>query len=102
MKSPKAPGHLTAPSRALWDAITANYVLEGQHLEILRVGLEARDRAEQARMILAEFGPVTVDRFGTPRKHPAVSIEEQARLAYVRCLRELDLEGEPHPGYRRP
>lgn len=98
---PEPPEHLSAASAALWASITGDYALESPHQEILRIALEARDRAEEAREILAEAGPIVHDRWGMPRKHPAVGVEEQARLAYLRGLRELDLEGEPHPGYRR-
>ncbi len=70
-------------------------------MKLLQLAAEAWDRACQARRILAREGLVYRDRFLKPRKHPAVSIEEGARLAFAKLLRELDLEGEPHPGYRR-
>ena len=98
---PGPPRHLSQDARAWWRVVVARYELEEQHLRILQLAAEAWDRADQARKILAKEGVVVTDRFGQRRKHPAVSIEEQARLAFVRLLRELDLEGEPHPGYRR-
>ena len=68
---------------------------------MLRAAYECCDRLNEARLILANEGITYEDRFGCPMKHPAVSIEETAPLQFVRLLRELDLEGEPHPGYRR-
>lgn len=100
-RRPKAPAHLRPATRAWYNQIVTDYQLESQHLRLLSLAAEAWDRAEQAREILAKDGPVYTDRLGAPRKHPAVSIEENARLAFARLLRELDLDGEPHPGYRR-
>jgi hypothetical protein len=64
---------------------------------------EACDRrAAQARVLIADEGPVWTDRFGAPRKHPAVQIEEVARLQFARMMRELDLDGDPRPDVRPP
>lgn len=82
--------------------MVADYDLADHHLEVLRLCLEARDRCDEARKILAEDGVVYYDRFGAPRKHPAVAIEENARIACIRAWRELDLEGEPLPDPRPP
>lgn len=57
---------------------------------------------EQAREIIAKEGPVTRDRFGAPKVHPAIPIERDSRLAFIRALRELDLEGEALPDPRPP
>lgn len=95
------PAHLSKDARAWWRQVSTTYELEEHHLRLLRLACESWDRADQARRILAREGVTYRDRFGKPRKHPAVSIEEQARLQFARLLRELDLEAEAHPGYRR-
>lgn len=100
-KKAAPPAHLSAEAKAWWREVVAAYELEPQHLRLLQLAAEAWDRAAQARRILAKEGVTFNDRFGKPRKHPAIGVEEQARLAFLRCVRELDLEGEPHPGYRR-
>jgi P27 family predicted phage terminase small subunit len=100
-KKAAPPAHLSADSKAWWREVVAAYELEPQHLRTLQLAAEAWDRVAQARRILAKEGVTFRDRFGKPRKHPAIGVEEQARLAFLRCVRELDLEGEPHPGYRR-
>jgi P27 family predicted phage terminase small subunit len=100
-RAPKPPKHLSRATRDWWRHVVESYELEPHHLRILQLACEAWDRATGARELLAKDGTVFRDRFGTPKKHPAVGIEEQARLAFARLVRELDLEGEVHPGYRR-
>ncbi|MDQ5874487.1 MAG: P27 family phage terminase small subunit [Actinomycetota bacterium] len=78
----------------------ADYELERQHLRILQAALEAWDRMTEARETIAAEGATFHDRFGTPRKHPAIGIEENARTAFLRAMRELDLDGEPLPDPR--
>ncbi len=97
---PAAPKHLKAASKRLWRAVLEQYELSDPELDVLRLALEARDRCEQARLILAEEGPIYHDRFGSPRKHPAVAIEENARLACIRAWRELSLDMAPPPDVR--
>jgi P27 family predicted phage terminase small subunit len=99
-RGPRAPKHLSERSRALWARIARDYALETPHFELLRVALEARDRMEEAREIIAEEGAVIRDRFGTPKRHPALTTEETARVQFLRAMRELDLEGEPLPDPR--
>jgi hypothetical protein len=80
-----------------------DYELGSHHLHLLTLAAEALDRAEQARVLLEEAGsPVYVDRFGAPRKHPAVTVEETARLQFARVVRELDLDAESLPPPRPP
>lgn len=98
----KPPDHFSEVMRAFWSRILDDYELADHHLRVLQAACEAWDRMVQARELLAEAGPVYLDRFGAPRKHPAISIEEAARLQFIRALRELDLEGEPLPDPRPP
>lgn len=77
------------------------YELEEHHVRLLSLAGEAWDRGQGAREALAKHGVVYRDRFGCPRPRPEIAIERDSRLGFARLLRELDLEGEPHPGYRR-
>lgn len=79
----------------------ADYTLERPHLVLLQAALEAWDRCQQARALIDAEGIVVAGRSG-PKAHPAVAIERDSRLATVRALRELDLEGEPLPDPRPP
>lgn len=102
----KAPSHLSNASKGVWRRLVSDYGLasEPAALATLRLGLEALDRCEQARQVIDADGPTYTDRFGSPRARPEVMIERDARLAAVRCFRELSLDGDvgearvPRPG----
>jgi P27 family predicted phage terminase small subunit len=97
---PTPPKHLTTATKKWWKGVVADYELEAHHVKLLTLAAEAWDRAQEARKILAADGPVYRNRFGAPCKHPAVSIEENARIGFARLIRELDLDGEPLPDPR--
>ena len=99
-KGPRAPEGLQSRSQRLWSAVNKDFELAPHELALLEEALRALDRADQARTIVDEFGPVTVDRFGQARVHPAVGVERDARGLFVRCLRELGLDAatiDPRP-----
>jgi P27 family predicted phage terminase small subunit len=98
--NPRAPGHLSEESRRFWAQVCRDYALQLPHFRLLQVALEAWDRMNEARAILDRDGIVTFDRYEKPKAHPAVTIERDSRLAFIRALRELDLEGEPLPDPR--
>lgn len=102
MTTPNPPKALSRQSKVLWRAIVADYDLEGHHLRLLRLFLEALERAEAAQALIDEAGVTVTDRFGQTKPHPAVAIKRDAETAAARLLRELDLEGEPGPSPRPP
>ena len=100
----EGPEHLSPSSKALYERLVDDYALgdEVHALATLTLALEALDRCEQARVILAREGITYTDRFGQPRKHPCVSVEENARLQAVRCFRELSLDSASGEANARP
>lgn len=98
----RAPAHLSAPSRAWWASVTADYALEPHHIRLLTLCAESWDRCEQARLVLAADGLTFTDRFGQPRSRPEVAIERDARVGFARLLRELALDVEPPKDTRSP
>lgn len=97
-----SPAHLKPATRDWFEAVQADFALEQHHTRLLTLACEAFDRAAEAREAIATHGPVYSDRFGAPRARPEVAIERDARLAFARLLRELDLDAEPPAEARRP
>ena len=91
-KELQPPPHLTKDTRDWWVTVVSEYDLDSHHLRLLRLACEAWDRAQEAREVLAREGITFKDRFGRPAKHPAVSIEEQARIGFARLVRELGFD----------
>ena len=100
--APRAPQHLEEPTRKWWRSVMVEYGLEEHHVRLLTLAAEAWDRAQEARVALAQHGTTYTDRFGQPRARPEVNIERDARIAFARLLRELDLDGEAAPDPRPP
>lgn len=101
---PEPPEHLSDASAAWWRSVMEDYALEPHHLRLLQMACEAWDRAQQARQALADHGSLTFsDERGVIRAHPCVSMERDARIAFARLVRELDLDcGAPAESHRPP
>lgn len=94
--------HLKPETRAWVRTIRAGWELHEAHGKLLLLAAEAWDRCQQARALLEKEG-LTVTSRGTLKAHPAVGIERDSRLAFVRCLRELRLdEGPAGEEFTRP
>lgn len=96
-----APSHLSLPARRLYAGIRALYELEAHDAAILVKALEAWDRAEQARQLIADEGIVITSRLGERKPHPAVGIERDSRTAFLAGMRQLGLDYEPVPAQKR-
>ena len=93
--TPKPPEHLTREAKSWWRKINDEWELGNDALLVLRGALEAFDRCQQARKLLAKEGLMVLDRFEQQKAHPAVSIERDSRLQMVKCWRSLNLDVEP-------
>jgi phage terminase small subunit len=89
MKHPRPPLHLSKPMKAWWRNTTADYDLEPHHLRLLELACSACDDARRA---IAENGATFRDDRGNIRAHPSVMVERDARIAFARLVRELDLD----------
>jgi phage terminase small subunit len=96
-----APRHLKPNTRDWFAQVMAEYVLEPHHVRLLTLAGEAWDRCQQAREALVRHGLTFNDRFGKPRARPEVAVERDARIAFARLLRELDLDVS-EPATARP
>ena len=73
----------------MFDAIHELYELQDQDRAILVKALEAWDRAEQARQLIADDGLVILSRLGERKPHPAVAIERDSRTAFLAGMRQF-------------
>ena len=95
------PKHLTSGSAKLWRSVLSDYELEARHEATLLVGLEARDRMLQAQAAIEADGAYIDGRFGK-KAHPALAVERDSRVAFMRAMRELGLDLEAPPSARPP
>ena len=95
MKQSKAPQHLSKAAQAWWSTIESDYVLTEHQKLLLSECATAWDRSQQARRCLEQDGLMLTASSGRPMTHPAVAVERDARLAFVRILRELALDAGP-------
>jgi hypothetical protein len=94
------PEHLRPETRAWCSSVDADYELEDHHRRLLVLAGESWDRSAQAREEIDQAGPYYVDRFGSPKPHPALTVERDCRLAFARLVKALELDAaEP---LRRP
>ena len=102
MSKPKAPKHLRPTTKRWFNHVVGQWTLEQHHIRLLIVAAETWDRLTQAREVIADKGLTFNDRFGTPRARPEVAIERDSRTAFMRAIRELDLDVEPPTQPARP
>ena len=96
---PPAPSHLRPETVLWWAGIVGEYDLEVADLRVLEAACIHWDRAAAARVAIteSETGLLIQDRFGCPREHPAISIEQNATRLFLAALRQLGLGLEPSP-----
>src|SRR5262245_29276727 len=90
-KPQKPPKHLVSATKKRWAGVMAEYVLEPHHVRLLTLAAESWDRCQQARETIAKEG-LTFVKDGVPRRHPAVQVEQYAKIAFARLIRELALD----------
>lgn len=91
-KKPTPPKHLKAATRRWWADVVNDWDLEEHHVRLLTLAGEAWDRRAQARELIAEEGLTVATRDGGAKLHPACRVEDSARIAFARLIRELDLD----------
>lgn len=101
-EKPGKQGHLKAETHEWWQDLQREYVLEPHHIRLLTLAAEAWDRCQQAREVIDREGLTYVDRFGSPKSRPEIAIERDARLAFARLIRELNLDIDEPVGSRIP
>jgi len=100
---PRPPKHLGPNGSRLWRRVLETYDLsECHHLVLLQIAAEALDRLAQARAAIDKDGITVDDRYGSPKAHPALTVERDSRAGLIRALRELSLDSAALEEYSRP
>jgi hypothetical protein len=64
----------------------------GTQDQVADAGRRGVDRCQDAREVIAREGLTTATRDGGLKTHPACRVERDARLAFARLMRALDLD----------
>lgn len=102
-KQQKAPGHLSKEAKQVWKELIDEYGIDdAAGLRIMRVSLEAFDRAQAARAAIDRDGLTVIDKAGQVKSHPLLPHERDSRAAFLAGLKALQLDLEPIKGIGRP
>ena len=99
---PPPPAHLSKGAADWWGDVCRDYELEPHHLRLLQAACEAWDRMQLAREAVVAGGITFKAANGDLKANPAVAIERDARTAFARLVRELDLDAGAPAESRRP
>ena len=92
-KIPRAPSTLSKESMRIWRKLVKSYAFDDDQLLVLKVGLEAYDRLQEARSDIKING-LTYLANGLRKENPACKTEKDARAGFLQCLRMLNLQLE--------
>ena len=97
LRADKPPGHLSTEAKNIWKQINSSWDLSNSPdaLLILRTGLEAFCRLQQARAILDREGLTVSSKTAAgdikTLKHPCLEAEKTARAGVLQSFRMLGL-----------
>jgi phage terminase small subunit len=95
-KRRKPPPHLGPAGADLWRNIVHDYAIQdAAGLTLATTAGECLDRIRAAQKSIAEHGEIVVDRYGSPKCHPALALEKDARNGLLAALKALNLDLEP-------
>jgi phage terminase small subunit len=91
-----APSYLKPATRAWFEGICKDFELESHHMKILQIAAESWDTYENARDAIAQHGMSYVNKkHGDIKPRPEVAVMQNSRIAFLRALRELNLDVAP-------
>jgi P27 family predicted phage terminase small subunit len=90
---PDPPEHLSERSKELWRKLGPDEAKSIERRTLFQAGLEALDRADEARRIIQAEGIISkTTTTGAVHVHPAVKVEREARAQFVRIWDLLNLK----------
>lgn len=90
-RKPPAPPGIGRRAQRLWRELQVDWTFSADELELLKLAVEAVDRATKAQEILKREGLTVLDRFQQVKEHPAVAIRNTAEINAARLLKQLGL-----------
>ena len=92
----RAPAGLSKEAQALWRQVVTGWELDAPSLVILQQACEALDELRTAQRNLARTGETAIDpRTGLEIPHPLCASRKEARTAFLRFWKELNLDFNP-------
>lgn len=88
---PRPPAGLGPAGRRFWSAVLVEFELTAAQLEVLRVTCECLDRLAEARATVERDGAYLPMKAGGFRPHPALAVERDSRIGFLRGQRELGI-----------
>ena len=90
---PKIPEWLSPHSKELWSRWVGSRIKSAGKIELLRVGLEALDRADSCREVINKEGLTVISRRGKmPHNHPLLKEELSSRRLFFKIMKSLHLD----------
>jgi P27 family predicted phage terminase small subunit len=87
------PDHLGECERQIWAHVLADFELTTETaIDVLVSGLEAHMRCREARQRIDEDGMVQTGRDGQQKPHVLLSVERDARAAWLAAVKALGLQ----------
>jgi P27 family predicted phage terminase small subunit len=89
---PTPPAHLGEREKQIWSDIVADWTGSRASFAVLTAGLEAHQRAREARETIDAEGLTVVGRDGQSKAHPLCTVERDARRAFQQTFRQLGIK----------
>ena len=90
---PEVPEWLSPHSKDLWRKWVGSRIKSPGKTELLRVGLEALDRADSCREVINKEGLTVISKRGKmPHNHPLLKEELNSRRLFFRIMKTLHLD----------
>ncbi|MEP7378372.1 MAG: P27 family phage terminase small subunit [Chloroflexota bacterium] len=89
---PAVPRGLTTEGRRLWYDVHRDWELDAASERILLVAIEALARLREAQAAVRAHGLLVAGVRGGLKANPALAVENQARVAFLSAMRQLDFD----------
>jgi hypothetical protein len=96
------PAGLSDKTKKWYQTMLQYYGFDPSEVELLNQAAQCLDRIDEARAEIQKSGAYAADRYGNPRRHPALQTENDSKILFIRLLKALNIEQEGQRGPGRP